>query len=109
MDVKKEQKIKAQEWVVMFDGQIKRSETEIDANQHHLEVNRQKNEQKLQFGFTKPISENVISVDIVNIEIWRIKSNYCIDWKISFEFNRANLGKDLLLKPFYFLLILILR
>ena len=44
MDVKKEQKIKAQEWVVMFDGQIKRSETEIDANQHHLEVNRQKNE-----------------------------------------------------------------
>ena len=44
MDVKKEQKIKAQEWVVMFDGQIKRSETEIDAYKHHLEVNSHKNE-----------------------------------------------------------------
>ena len=44
MDDKKVQKIKAQEWVVMFDGQIKRSEKEIDANEHHLEVNSQKNE-----------------------------------------------------------------
>ena len=47
MDVTKEEKIKAQEWVVMFDGQIKRSEKEIDANEHHLEVNSQKNEQNL--------------------------------------------------------------
>ena len=44
MEVKKEQKIKAQEWVVMFDGQIKRSEKEIDANEHHLEVHNQKKE-----------------------------------------------------------------
>ena len=44
MDVQKEQKIKAQEWVVMFDGQIKRSEKEIDASEHHLEVQGQKNE-----------------------------------------------------------------
>ena len=44
MDVKKEKKIKAQEWVVMFDGQIKRSEKEIDSNEHHLEVNSHKNE-----------------------------------------------------------------
>ena len=44
MDVKKEQKIKAQEWVVMFDGQIKKSETEIDSYEHHLEVKSQKNE-----------------------------------------------------------------
>ncbi len=42
MDLKNEQKIKAQEWVVMFDGQIKRSEKMIDANEHHLEVNSQK-------------------------------------------------------------------
>ncbi len=41
MDDKKAQKIKAQEWVVMFDGQIKRSEKEIDAYEHHLEVNNQ--------------------------------------------------------------------
>ena len=34
MDDKKVQKIKAQEWVVMFDGQIRRSEKEIDANDH---------------------------------------------------------------------------
>tara|TARA_Y100001968_G_C18917862_1_gene508347 strand:+ start:247 stop:381 length:135 start_codon:yes stop_codon:yes gene_type:complete len=44
MATKKEQKIKAQEWVVMFDGQIKKSEKEIDANQHHLNVNKQKTE-----------------------------------------------------------------
>ena len=44
MDNKKVQKIKAQEWVVMFDGQIKRSEKDIDAYEHHLEVNNQKNE-----------------------------------------------------------------
>ena len=42
MDYKEVQKIKAQEWVVMFDGQIKRSEKEIDANEHHLEVKSQK-------------------------------------------------------------------
>ena len=41
MDINKEQKIKAQEWVVMFDGQIKKSEKEIDAREHHLEVNNQ--------------------------------------------------------------------
>ena len=44
MDINKEQKIKAQEWVVMFDGQIKRSEKEIDAYEHHLEVKSQMNE-----------------------------------------------------------------
>ena len=44
MDINKEQKIKAQEWVVMFDGQIKRSEKEIDADEHHLEVKSHKNE-----------------------------------------------------------------
>ena len=44
IDVKKEQKIKAQEWVVMFDGQIKKSEKEIDAYEHHLEVNNQMSE-----------------------------------------------------------------
>ena len=44
MNIKKEQKIKAQEWVVMFDGQIKKSEKEIDAYEHHLEVNSQNNE-----------------------------------------------------------------
>ena len=43
MDVKKEEKIKAQEWVAMFDGQIKRSEKEIDAYEHQLDVNSQKN------------------------------------------------------------------
>ena len=44
MDDKKVQKIKTQEWVVMFDGQIKRSEKEIDANEHQLEINSQNNE-----------------------------------------------------------------
>ena len=44
MNIKKEQKIKAQEWVVMFDGQIKRNEKEIDSYEHHLEVNNQKSE-----------------------------------------------------------------
>ena len=44
MDTKKDQKIKAQEWVVMFDGQIKKSEKEIDADKHHSEVNNQKSE-----------------------------------------------------------------
>ena len=44
MNIKKEQKIKAQEWVVMFDGQIKKSEKEIDADEHQLEVNNQKSE-----------------------------------------------------------------
>ena len=44
MDDNKEKKIKAQEWVVMFDGQIKKSEKEIDAFQHHLKIKNQKNE-----------------------------------------------------------------
>ena len=44
MDDKKSQTIKAQEWVVMFDGQIKSSETEIDAIDHHLEIRREKDE-----------------------------------------------------------------
>ena len=42
MDINKDQKIKAQEWVVMFDGQIKKSEKEIDAHEHQLEINNQK-------------------------------------------------------------------
>ena len=44
MNIQKDQKIKAQEWVVMFDGQIKKSEKEIDAYEHHLEVKEQKSE-----------------------------------------------------------------
>ena len=44
MNIKKDQKIKAQEWVVMFDGQIKKDEKEIDAYKHHLEVNNQRSE-----------------------------------------------------------------
>tara|TARA_B100000214_G_C23744806_1_gene524978 strand:- start:229 stop:366 length:138 start_codon:yes stop_codon:yes gene_type:complete len=43
MSDKKEQKIKAQEWVVMFDGQIKKTEKEIDAYEHQLNINSQKN------------------------------------------------------------------
>ena len=46
MNVNKEEKIKAQEWVVMFDGQIKRSENEIDAYEHHLEVKSKRDEYK---------------------------------------------------------------
>ncbi len=45
MNIEKEKTIKAQEWVVMFDGQIKKSEKEIDAYEHHLEVNDQKSAQ----------------------------------------------------------------
>ena len=44
MNTEEEKKIKAQEWVVMFDGQIKKSEKEIDADEHHLEVNNQTSE-----------------------------------------------------------------
>ena len=44
MSIKKDQKIKAQEWVVMFDGQIKKSEKQIDSDKHHLEVNNQKSD-----------------------------------------------------------------
>ena len=44
MNINKEQKIKAQEWVVMFDGQIKKSEQQIDSDEHHLEVNNQKSD-----------------------------------------------------------------
>ncbi len=42
MNIKKEQKIKAQEWVVMFDGQIKKSEKEIDAYEHQSEINNKR-------------------------------------------------------------------
>ena len=42
MNVKKEKKIKAQEWVVMFDGQIKKSEKEIDAYEHHLKISNKR-------------------------------------------------------------------
>ena len=59
MDVQKEQKIKAQEWVVMFDGQIKKSEKEIDAEEHHMEVKSQKNEQKIDFDVISKASENI--------------------------------------------------
>ncbi len=64
MATKKEQKIKAQEWVVMFDGQIKKSEKEIDANQHHLNVNKQKTEQYLDTYSTGKISKSDISVQL---------------------------------------------
>ena len=44
MNIKKEKTIKAQEWVVMFDGQIKKSEKEIDDYEHHLDINNKKTE-----------------------------------------------------------------
>ena len=44
MNINKEQKIKAQEWVVMFDGQIKKGEKEIDAYEHQTDINKQKSE-----------------------------------------------------------------
>ena len=66
MDIKKEQKIKAQEWVVMFDGQIKKSENEIDSYEHHLEVDNQKSEEWLSFGCIGQISEIDISVELLN-------------------------------------------
>ena len=40
MEAQKEQNIIAQEWVVMFDGQIKRSEITFDGNLHHWEINK---------------------------------------------------------------------
>ena len=41
METQNEKKIKAQEWVIMFDGQIKKSEKEIDADKHHSKFNNQ--------------------------------------------------------------------
>ena len=67
MNIKKEQKIKAQEWVVMFDGQIRKSEKEIDAYEHHLEVNNQKSEQLLDCAPIEQISENDISFELLSI------------------------------------------
>ena len=72
MDVNKEEKIKAQEWVVMFDGQIKKSEKEIDAYEHHLEVNNQKSEEWLASGFIGQISENDISVELLNYFLFKL-------------------------------------
>ena len=66
MDIKKEQKIKAQEWVVMFDGQIKKSENEIDSYEHHLEVDNQKSEEWLAFSFLEQISEIDIFIELLN-------------------------------------------
>ena len=66
MDIKKEQKIKAQEWVVMFDGQIKKSEKEIDAYKHHLEVENQKSELWLDFACIGQISGSYTSVEVLN-------------------------------------------
>ena len=43
MEDQKEKNIIAQEWVVMFDGQIKRSEKTFDSILHHLEINREDN------------------------------------------------------------------
>ena len=74
MDINKEQKIKAQEWVVMFDGQIKKSEKEIDAYEHHLEVKNQKNEQELYSDFMRQISENKFTVDFLNVKTWRMEN-----------------------------------
>ena len=74
MDINKEQKIKAQEWVVMFDGQIKKSEKEIDAYEHHLEVKNQKNEQELHSDFMRQISENKFTVDFLNVKTWRMEN-----------------------------------
>ena len=66
MSIKKDQKIKAQEWVVMFDGQIKKSEKEIDAFEHHLKVNNQKSEEWFDVASIGQISENDISVGFLN-------------------------------------------
>ena len=66
MSIKKDQKIKAEELVVMFDGQIKKSEKEIDAYEHHLEVNNQKSEEWFEFASIEQISENDISVGFLN-------------------------------------------
>ena len=66
MNINKEEKIKAQEWVVMFDGQIKKNEKEIDAYEHHLAINNQKSQQLLNFGFVGGISENDINVELCN-------------------------------------------
>ena len=43
MEDQEEQNIIAQECVIMFDGQIKRSEKMFDSNLHHLEINRENN------------------------------------------------------------------
>ena len=70
MDVAKEQKIKAQEWVVMFDGQIKRNEKEIDANEHHLKVNK---ESKDWIEYEKyihlEIEKKYICIDVLNVKL----------------------------------------
>ena len=70
MAVNKEQKIKAQEWVVMFDGQIKRSEKEIDANAHHLEVKSEKNlvGNKIDLKILDKISSKNEMINLVNGE-----------------------------------------
>ena len=66
MSIKKDQKIKAQEWLVMFDGQIKKSEKEIDAYEHHLKVKNQKSEEWFDFASIGQISEDDISVGFLN-------------------------------------------
>ena len=72
MDIKKEQKIKAQEWVVMFDGQIKKSENEIDSYEHHLEVDNQKSEEWLAFSFIEQISEIDIFIELLNFFLFKV-------------------------------------
>ena len=72
MDIKKEQKIKAQEWVVMFDGQIKKSENEIDSYEHHLEVDNQKSEEWLAFSFIEQIREIDIFIELLNFFLFKV-------------------------------------
>ena len=66
MDTKKEQKIKAQEWVVMFDGQIKKSEKEIDSNEHHLEVNIKNDGEWLDFDWIGQTRKKVNFARLLN-------------------------------------------
>ena len=79
MDIKKEQKIKAQEWVVMFDGQIKKSENEIDSYEHNLEVDNQKSEEWrvkseewLAFSFIEQIREIDIFIELLNFFLFKV-------------------------------------
>ena len=83
MSIKKEQKIKAQEWVVMFDGQIKKSEKEIDADEHHLKVNNQNSPLWLDLGSIGQIIENDISVEALIVSCWDISLFVAFYIKIS--------------------------
>ena len=91
MEVKKEQKIKTQEWLVMFDGQIKRSEKEIDAKEHHLEVNSQKDEQSLQLDFLGKQTTKSLLLILLMFEFGEWKGTLSNGRVVGFEINVDNL------------------